>query len=340
MFETAQAPPRHAPQLWPWPSRPWTRLHLDFLGPIGGHRYLIIIDACSKWIEVYPMKCTSASVVISKLREVCSRFGIPRQIVSDNGPPFTSDELKIFMRHNGIQHIFSAPYHPASNGAAENAVKICKRVIIKSIKMGLNTEVALQRYLLMYRNTEHSTTGESPAALLLGRCVRTRLDRLKPSREQRVQKAQERQERAAGGGHRALRPGDAVWYRAYSGPTKWLDGIIEQAIGQTDYNIKSRDGAVVHRHIDQIKLICKNSEFLEQTQGTNGRVVLGLPQWPVGSTRASSGPVAQVTTSDLARVDGVDGSGQPESSVGPSAGERRYPLRERRPPSRFGDSTV
>lgn len=41
----ADAPPRHAPVPWPWPARPWTRVHMDFMGPIAGKIYLIIVDA-------------------------------------------------------------------------------------------------------------------------------------------------------------------------------------------------------------------------------------------------------------------------------------------------------
>lgn len=89
----AAAPPQHAPRLWPWPSRPWTRLHLDFLGPIGGVTYLIIVDACSKWIEAIRMPRTTAPAVIRVLHDLWARFGIPKQAVSDNGPPFTSPNL-------------------------------------------------------------------------------------------------------------------------------------------------------------------------------------------------------------------------------------------------------
>ncbi|XP_063827130.1 uncharacterized protein K02A2.6-like [Ostrinia nubilalis] len=345
--ETAASPPHHAPQPWPWPSRPWSRLHLDFLGPIDGRRYLVLIDAYSKWIEICQMNTTTANSVINKLREIFARFGIPRQIVSDNGPPFSSEEFRLFLMHNGMEHLLSAPYHPASNGAAENAVKTCKMVITKAVRQGVNTEVALQRYLLMYRNTEHSTTGESPALMLLGRSLRTRLDRLKPSREQRVQRAQERQLRAAGGGHRELQPGDAVWYRTYRGPTKWLEGAIDERLGSTDYNIISLDGTVVHRHIDQIKLKSKHHEpslpkgTTTPSNGTSKQGLVGWPQLPVESETggSSSDSVSGSIGSELGG--GVEGSGTHSTdtnSVVPSTGERRYPLRERKPPNRYGYS--
>ena len=104
---------------WSWPTRPWSRLHIDYLGLFLGHVWLLIIDAHSKWIEVFQMSSTSSSVIIQKLQEVFSRFGLPDRIISDNASNFVSAEFKEFMMKNGIKHSTSAPYHPASNSLAE-----------------------------------------------------------------------------------------------------------------------------------------------------------------------------------------------------------------------------
>ncbi|CAK1590029.1 unnamed protein product [Parnassius mnemosyne] len=214
-LEVADAPPAHAIRSWPWPDRPWSRLHIDFFGPIAGNTYLVLIDACTKWMEVIKMSSTNAKAVIKALREIWSRFGLPKQLVSDNGPPFTSLEFKQFLENNGIQHTFSAPYHPSSNGAAENAVKTCKKVVKKALSQNLDVDTALLRFLLVYRNTEHCTTGESPAKLLQGRSLRMRLDCLKPERADRVNAAQRHQQLAAGGSQRCFNEGDEILYRNY-----------------------------------------------------------------------------------------------------------------------------
>lgn len=107
------------------PPRPWTRLHIDFLGPYR-LSYLILVDSSSKWLEAFEIKLKTASSVIKILRSTFARFGLPVELVSDQGPPFTSSEFRSFLTNNGIKQTFSPAYHPASNGAAENAVKLCK----------------------------------------------------------------------------------------------------------------------------------------------------------------------------------------------------------------------
>ena len=187
-----QATPPVAPlNPWKWPSRPWARLHLDFAGPIQVKLFLIMIDAHSKWIEAVCMSSTASTVVIEELQTVFSSFGLPETIVTDNGSGFTSGEFKEFLRGNGVRHITSAPYHPASNGLAERAVQIVKKGL-KKVNEG-SVKKQLARILFSYRTMLQSTTGLTPAEMLLGRKPRTRLDLIKPNAAERVEKKQEKQ---------------------------------------------------------------------------------------------------------------------------------------------------
>jgi transposase InsO family protein len=52
-------------------------------------------------------------------------------IVSDNAPGFSSDTLRGFLERNSVKHLFAAPYHPASNGQAERAVRVVKQALRK-----------------------------------------------------------------------------------------------------------------------------------------------------------------------------------------------------------------
>ena len=80
---------------------------------------MVIIDARSKWPEVFTMTSTTTSKTISVLEETFARFGIPEQLVSDNGQQLVSEEFETFLNRNSVKHICTSPYHPATNGAAE-----------------------------------------------------------------------------------------------------------------------------------------------------------------------------------------------------------------------------
>ena len=56
---------------------------------------------------------------ITELRKLFATHGLPTQVLTDNGPQFTSQELEVFLKGNGIQHYRSVPYYPATNGEAE-----------------------------------------------------------------------------------------------------------------------------------------------------------------------------------------------------------------------------
>ena len=91
--------------------------------------YLIAVDAFSKWPEVVIMDTTTASKTIDALRDMFARWGLPHQLVTDNGPQFTSIEFENFIKSNGVVHIRSAPYHPATNGLAERFVQSFKQAL-------------------------------------------------------------------------------------------------------------------------------------------------------------------------------------------------------------------
>ena len=122
-----QKSPESAPlHPWMWPSKPWVKIHVDFAGPFEGKMFLIAVDAFSKWPEVVEMTSTTAAQTIKVLRNISSNHGLPKQIVSDNGPQFVSSDFAEFCKSNAIKHLRVAPYHPASNGLAERMVQTFK----------------------------------------------------------------------------------------------------------------------------------------------------------------------------------------------------------------------
>ena len=114
---------------------------------------------------------TTARSTIQALRKMFATHGLPAELVSDNGPPFTSEEFATFMKQNGIRHIRSPPFHPATNGLAEWAVR--------SFKSGMKTSAVrplqhkLTTWLLHYRTTSHTTTEQPPCELFMHRSSHT-----------------------------------------------------------------------------------------------------------------------------------------------------------------------
>ena len=95
--QVQQDSPPLAPLIpWNWPTRSWSRLHIDYICPFLGHMWLLIIDAHSKWIEVFQMSSTSSSATIQCLRDVFARFGLSDRAISDNTLDFVSAEFSHF----------------------------------------------------------------------------------------------------------------------------------------------------------------------------------------------------------------------------------------------------
>ena len=101
-----------------------------------------------------------------------TRFGIPHQLVSDNGPQFVLQfvlqEFKSFLSANGIKHIKTAPHHPTSNGSAERLVQTVKQSLWAACRRGVSVEQALAAFLMYYQTTLHTTMGVAPSDLFLG----------------------------------------------------------------------------------------------------------------------------------------------------------------------------
>lgn len=91
--------------------------------------YILVVDYYSKYIEVeYLNNGYNSKNVITKLKSLFARHGIPNIFVSDNGPPFSSKEFKVFCREWEIKHVTSSPFLPRSNGLAERSLhSFCKR---------------------------------------------------------------------------------------------------------------------------------------------------------------------------------------------------------------------
>ena len=110
---------------------------------------MVVTDAHSKWTEILVMENTTAEETVSTLHSLFAHMGLPDQIVSDNGPQFTSEIFRKFTTANSIKHVTGAPYNPSTNGQAEGLVLRFKKGV-KADKSSRTLQHKLDRCLLAY----------------------------------------------------------------------------------------------------------------------------------------------------------------------------------------------
>lgn len=247
-LEHRHMPPRSQHE-WITPTRRWSRLHIDFAGPFRNKYFLIIVDAYSRWPEVFVVNNTTSATVIKYLRIVFANHGLCEILVSDNGTAFVSEEMKRYLRANKIRQITTAPYHPATNGLAERMVQTVKDKIRKMDDM--SWDIKIPNMLLSLRTTPCAGTNRSPAEVLMNRKLRTLLDVIHPDNIER-EKTEQQIMRNNQQRNRESEVGNHVMYKNYSNGPKWLPGKILDKHGPSSYSVLTEDGQVVKRHIDQI----------------------------------------------------------------------------------------
>ncbi|XP_014668899.1 PREDICTED: uncharacterized protein K02A2.6-like [Priapulus caudatus] len=151
-------------------TAPWTKLGTD-LFTLNRQDYLLITDYHSKYPVLYKLKDTSSAAVAGVMGGVCSLFGPPAEIVSDNGPQFSGRPFQEMCKKWSITHVTLSPHYPRSNGLAERMVRTVKSMLKKCIMTGQDAQIAM----LHLRATPVDSHMKSPAELLLGRPIRTSL---------------------------------------------------------------------------------------------------------------------------------------------------------------------
>jgi transposase InsO family protein len=151
------------------------RWGIDYLGELppskNGNRYAIVaVDYFSKWIEVIPVPTNDAETTVrTVLLHLIARYGVPAEIVCDNGPSFKG-VFEAFCQDKLIDLRFITPGMPRSNGLAERAVGTVKRSLQKYVAQSKSVKdwdtEGVANILLGYRCTRQAATGLSPAQIL------------------------------------------------------------------------------------------------------------------------------------------------------------------------------
>ena len=263
-----------------------------------------------------------------RLDRIFAEYGIPQTLISDNGPPFNGEEFREFAHRLGFHHRKITPLHPSANGEAERMMRTLEKAIrTAQLDNRQPWQHELYTFLRNYRATPHSTTGACPASVMFKRTINIKIPSLaKPRNTARESirlrnKTAKDKMKAYADTHRHAKPmslkvGDTVLVK------QTQRGKFDTPFDPSPYVIVLIKGSMItarrHRHY-----ITRNAGFFKvvpKTTFTNDSDPLDALDDNFDIATTPVPPVVQVPTT-------------PEPPVIP---ERHYPLRERRPPDRYG----
>lgn len=245
------------------PTAPWEKVGTD-LFHCNGKDYLLVIDYYSNFPEIALLSSATASSVITHVKSIFARHGIPKTVVSDNGPCYNCREWQQFATQYGFHHVTSSPQHAQANGKAEKGVHIIKQILKKTTDSKSDPYLAL----LSYR-TAPLECGLSPAELLMNRKLRTtlpcytdikqdtgiltKLNNLKWKQKRRYDKSTKSLSPLAKDDVVRIQDQDA-WNRK---------ATVLQEVGPRSYEVKTEEGHVLRRNR---RSLLKTKETFTETE--------------------------------------------------------------------------
>ena len=161
---------------------PWQTISIDLTGPsdlLQGQTLLTIIDHFSRFPEVVILSDTSSKSIINALTSLFARYGLPENLLSDNGSNFVSADFEDFLASTMTQHLRTSNFHPQTNGVLERfhgSLKLRLRKLMTFDKLPLH--LAIEKVLYDLRSSPHEVTGVTPYERMFGRPMRTKLSQL------------------------------------------------------------------------------------------------------------------------------------------------------------------
>ncbi|GAB0088957.1 Zinc finger, CCHC-type [Sergentomyia squamirostris] len=253
---------------WKPSTTPFERVHTDFLH-FSGKTVILLVDSYSRWVEAKVMTNTSAGAVNDFLSEIFMRMGTPRELVSDNGPPFGSNEFIDFCKSKNIKVLKSPPYHPQSNGICERAVQTVKNSLKREMISGHFNPSQLQKklndYMTHHNHAPTTTAKMSPAEMVFNFAPNNPTNTLNPhfkSVPKLKDNLTKKKDNAKSDIPKAkFKVGDRILYRINGQDfVKWTPGQVIKVLSSVRYIVAVWN---THKqaHVDQLKFDKKGKPF-------------------------------------------------------------------------------
>lgn len=175
MYSAPQKPNARTLHSIPKEPRPFHTIHLDHLGPLPSlqskrKHILVIIDAFTKFVRLYPVLTTSTKEVNAALSKYFDYYSRPVRCITDRGSCFTSKEFSAFLRDKNIDHVKVAVHSPQANGQAERVNRTLTGMLAKLSEPVAHADWVkqLSKIEFAFNNTTNRSIGDTPSRVLFG----------------------------------------------------------------------------------------------------------------------------------------------------------------------------
>lgn len=267
------------------PTATWDLLAIDFNGPYarhGGVHIMLIVDLYSRYVLTAVMTTTDSKAVERVLEAIFSRYGYPKALKMDNGPPFQSEAFSRYLQGHGIEEMHSTPLYPQQNGAAERYMQLINKAVQTASLENKGFEKAVAETVRAHNMAKHRVTGVSPEELMFHRKVRRSLplvgspnidhdsEGIRERDREHKKKSKLHEDGKRGAKETRLNVGDtAVIMRTLRAkgdsrfePTLWK--VVGKQRG--DLDLQAQDGRTVKRNVTMVKRVHVAQDPVEPTE--------------------------------------------------------------------------